>query len=97
MVEVFNGDAAVVLVVPECHDADVVVGRGLLHHGRDIEVAAAVDDAVVNLKRTFEVQYQVKDYKECAVRRDTVIMKQAEASRGRGFSVESSPDSRKVY
>ena len=49
MVEVFNGDAAVVLVVPERHDADVVVGRGLLHHGRDIEVAAAVDDAVVDL------------------------------------------------
>ena len=52
-VEVLDGDAAAVVlavVVAEGDDADVVVGRGLLHHGRDVEVAPAVHDAVVNLE-----------------------------------------------
>ena len=53
-VEVFDGDAAaavvLAVVVAEGDDADVVVRRGLLHHGRDVEVAPAVHDAVVNLQ-----------------------------------------------
>ena len=52
-VEVLDGDAAAVVlavVVAEGDDADVVIRRGLLHHGRDVEVAPAVDDAVVNLE-----------------------------------------------
>ena len=38
------------MIVTEGHYADVVVGRSLLHHSRDVEVAPAVDDAVVNLE-----------------------------------------------